>query len=91
MRAPMPPRSEPQAALGKAVRQLREERGMTQEAVALIAGVHPTWVSRLESETLNPSWGMVARVAGALGVGISELAKIAEGTSKRLRSRAVDP
>jgi transcriptional regulator with XRE-family HTH domain len=74
----MPPRAEPQAALGKVVRELREAKGLTQEAVAHVAGVHPTWVSRLESGMLNPSWGMVARVAKALGVQVSDLAKAAE-------------
>jgi transcriptional regulator with XRE-family HTH domain len=74
----MPPRAEPQAALGKVVRELREAKGLTQEAVAHVAGVHPTWVSRLESGMLNPSWGMVTRVARALGVQVSDLAKAAE-------------
>jgi transcriptional regulator with XRE-family HTH domain len=74
----MPPRAEPQAALGKVIRELREKKGLTQEAVAHMAGVHPTWVSRLESGMLNPSWGMVARVAKALGVQISDLARAAE-------------
>jgi transcriptional regulator with XRE-family HTH domain len=74
----MPPRSEPQTALGEAVRQLRESRELTQEAVAHAAGVHPTWVSRLESGALNPSWGMVARVAAGLGVEVSELASATE-------------
>jgi len=79
----MPPRAEPQAALGQAVRRLREEKGLTQEAVAHAAGVHPTWVSRLEGGKLNPSWGMVARVADALDVGISDLAKGARPLKKR--------
>jgi transcriptional regulator with XRE-family HTH domain len=92
----MPPRPEPQALLGEAIRQLREERGMTQEAVALIAGVHPTWVSRIESGTLNPSWGMISRVAEALEVKVSELAEGAEKQgrgghrSRRGRKRRAD-
>lgn len=76
--AEMPPRAEPQAALGEAVKQLREKQKLTQEAVAHAAGVHPTWVSRLESGALNPSWGMISRVAEALGVKVSDLAKAAE-------------
>ncbi len=75
----MPPRAEPQAALGRAVKRLREERGLTQEAVAHAAGVHATWVSRLEGGNLNPSWGMVERVAMALGMKVSDLAKATEG------------
>jgi transcriptional regulator with XRE-family HTH domain len=78
----MPPRAEPQVALGRAVRRLREERGLTQEAVAHVAGVHATWVSRLECGNLNPSWGMVERVATALGMEVSDLAKAAEGPKK---------
>lgn len=74
----MPPRAEPQAALGEAIKRLREERGLTQEAVAHAAGVHPTWVSRLEGGTLNPSWGMISRIAQALDVKVSDLAKAAE-------------
>ena len=74
----MPPRAEPQAVLGQVIRELREERKLTQEAVAHAAGVHPTWVSRLESGSLNPSWGMISRVAAALGVEVSELAKRTE-------------
>jgi transcriptional regulator with XRE-family HTH domain len=82
--APMTPRTEPQATLGKVVRRLREEKGMTQEAVAHIAGIHPTWVSRLEGGTLNPTWGMVARVADVLEVKVSDLAK---ATEQRTRKR----
>jgi len=77
-RARMPPRAEPQAVLGQAVRKLREDKGLTQEAVAHAAGVHPTWVSRLEGGKLNPAWGMVERVAVALGIKVSDLAKAAE-------------
>lgn len=64
--------------MGQAVKKLRSGRRMTQEQVAHAANVHPTWVSRLESGILNPSWGMIERVAGALGVSMSELAKAAE-------------
>jgi transcriptional regulator with XRE-family HTH domain len=80
----MPPRADPQAALGEAIKRLREDRGLSQEAVALAADVHQTWISRLESGTLNPSWGMVSRVAIALGVQVSDVAKAAE----RLRRRS---
>ena len=78
----MPPRADPQAVLGEAVKRLRLEKKLTQEAVAHAAGVHPTWVSRLECGTLNPSWGMIARVADALGMEVSDLAKAAERQAK---------
>lgn len=74
----MPPRAEPQPALGRAVRRLRKAKKMSQEELALAAYVHPTWVSRLETGKLNPSWGMVERVCNGLGVTVLELAKAVE-------------
>ena len=71
-------RVEPQAALGRAIRELREERGLSQEALAHAADLHPTWVSHLESGRVNPAWGTVQRVAEALGVTVSELAARSE-------------
>lgn len=57
---------------------LPKKKGLTQEAIAHVADVHPPWVSRLEGGRLNPSWGMVERVAEALGVSTEELAKVAQ-------------
>lgn len=69
---------EPQEALGEAVRQLREQRGLTQRQLADAADINPTWISHIESGRTNPAWGTVARLAGALGVAVSELALLAE-------------
>jgi transcriptional regulator with XRE-family HTH domain len=74
----MAPRTEPQPGLGRAIRQLRTERGLSQEELGLRAGIHPTWVSHLESGRNNPAWGSVRRLAAALDVKLSELAALAE-------------
>jgi transcriptional regulator with XRE-family HTH domain len=74
----MAPRTEPQPGLGRAIRQLRTERGLSQEELGLRAGIHPTWISHLESGRNNPAWGSVRRLAAALGVKLSELAALAE-------------
>jgi len=71
-------RLEPQQALGRAIRGLREERGLRQHDVAKKANVNMTHFSRLEHGHINPSWGTVRRVAEALGVRVSELAARAE-------------
>ena len=71
-------RTEPQLGLGRAIRQLREERELSQEAVAEAAGIHPTWVSHIESGRKNPAWGTVRRISAALGVSMAELATLAE-------------
>jgi transcriptional regulator with XRE-family HTH domain len=74
----MAPRTEPQPGLGKAIKRLRAERGLSQEEVGLRAGIHPTWISHIESGRNNPAWGSVRRIAEALGVRLSELAALAE-------------
>ena len=74
----MAPRTEPQAGLGRAIRRLRTERGLSQEELGLRAEIHPTWISHLESGRNNPAWGSVRRIAAALDVKLSELAALAE-------------
>lgn len=72
------PKPEPQLGLACAVRQLRTEKGLSQEELANRAGVHLTWIGRLESGAANPSWGTTKRVARGLGVPHSELAALGE-------------
>lgn len=69
---------DPQPALGLAVRRVREREGLTQEQLGLDAGIHPTWISALESGRSNPAWGTVRRLATALGVKPLELVALAE-------------
>lgn len=73
----MAPRSDPQVALGQAIRQTRLARGLSQEQVAHGADLHPTWLSHIEGGS-NPAWGTVRRIASSLGVEVSELALLAE-------------
>jgi len=68
---------EPQPALGKAIRQLREQRGTTQEALAFEAGVTTGTLSLIERGQSNPAWGTVKAIAAALGVDIGDLAQLA--------------
>ncbi len=64
--------------LARAVRQLREQRGRTQEHLAYEAGVTATSLARLESGRVNPSWATVRGIARALDVPMSELAALAD-------------
>jgi transcriptional regulator with XRE-family HTH domain len=70
---------QPQPALGKAIRQLRDKRGLTQEALAHAAGVTVGHLSMIERGHSNPTWGTVEGISRALGVSISELAALADG------------
>lgn len=87
----MPPTTEPQPGLGRALRRLREDRGMTQEEVAHQADLHPTWVSHLESGRINPRWGVVRRVADALGASVRDVAELAERLEPGRAKRRVQP
>ncbi|HET9197253.1 MAG TPA: helix-turn-helix transcriptional regulator [Solirubrobacterales bacterium] len=74
----MPRREEPQIGLSKAIRQLRREIHLSQEALGLRADIHPTWISHIESGRVNPTWGNVRRIAGGLRVPLHVLAELAE-------------
>ena len=74
----MPRREEPQIGLSRAIRQLRTESRLSQEALGLGADIHPTWISHIESGRVNPTWGNVRRIAKGLRVPLSELAALAE-------------
>jgi transcriptional regulator with XRE-family HTH domain len=74
----MAPRTEPQPALGQAIKERREERDLSQEELGLASGIHPTWISHIESGRNNPAWGSVKRIAAALDLKVSELAALAE-------------
>lgn len=66
---------QPQPALGKAIRQLREERGMTQEALAQEAGITVGHMSMIERGHSNPTWATAKAVAVAMNVSIVDLAR----------------
>jgi transcriptional regulator with XRE-family HTH domain len=74
----MPRHDDPQIGLAKAIRQLRREARLSQEALGLIADIHPTWISHVESGRVNPTWGNVRRIARGLEVQLSVLAALAE-------------
>lgn len=74
----MPPRTEPQPALGRAIRRLRKERQLSQEELGHQAEIHPTWISHIESGRANPAWGTVRRIVGVLEVPLSELVLLTE-------------
>ena len=74
----MPKRDKPRAALGQAIRGLRLERNLTQEALAQEAGLTVGHLSKIERGVSNPTWETVAGIARALGISMVELAKAAQ-------------
>ncbi len=64
---------QPQAALGAALRELRKERGLSQDDFARKAGLHRTFISQTERGVRNVSLSSIVRLANALEVDASQL------------------
>ncbi len=54
--------------LGRAVRELRQQRGLSIDALAAAAGLHATYLVRLERGCQNPSYRQLLNLADGLGV-----------------------
>lgn len=61
-------------ALGLALRQLRDDAGLTQEQVAERAGLDGAYVSRVERGGRDLQWSTLARLLDALGADLHTLA-----------------
>jgi transcriptional regulator with XRE-family HTH domain len=79
------PRSVRHVAYGRALRQLRTERRLSQEALAHQADLDRTYVSGIERGERNPSLDNVLKLTDALEVRLSELATLAEDLLERCR------
>jgi transcriptional regulator with XRE-family HTH domain len=60
------------ALVARNIRRLRVDRGLSQEALAVDAGIDRTYVSRLERGLENPSVAVLEKLAGALSSRIPE-------------------
>jgi transcriptional regulator with XRE-family HTH domain len=64
--------------VGRAVRQLREANGLSQEELAAEAGLHRTYISLVERGRRNITVDALSQIAEALGVYPSRLIAEAE-------------
>lgn len=62
-----------QAAIAANTKELREARGLSQEALALEAEVDRTYVSQIERGIANPSLRVLDQIAGVLEVSVVDL------------------
>ena len=79
------PVSELSRRFGDAVRSRRLKAGLSQEALAERAGLHPTYVSMVERGVRNATLEVAGRLADALKVSLVEI--IAETTGSPGRGR----
>ena len=59
-------------AVGRRVRDLRGQRGLTQERLAHEANLHPVFVSRVERGTTGVTVDTVAALCGVFGVTLAD-------------------
>ncbi len=72
------PRTPEHAALGNAIRQLRQQAGLSQEQLAEQASTDLTQIGGLERGTRNPSYSTLLRVATALRTRVGEIVTLAD-------------
>lgn len=53
-------------ALGKRIRELRQEKGWSQTAFASMCSIDPSYVSRIEQGEMNPRYSVLQTIANKL-------------------------
>ena len=72
------PRSPAHLAYGRALREVRLTRGISQERLAHLSGLDRTYVSGIERGERNPSLTNILKLVDALDISLSELANKAK-------------
>ena len=70
-------------AFGAVLRQIRNEKGLTQDDLADRLGINSPYISRLESGQKHPSLEMIWKIAKALGIQASDIVKAVENKNNR--------
>jgi transcriptional regulator with XRE-family HTH domain len=76
------------AALGRAVKEIRKEKEVTQEELSRRTELHESYISIIESGQRNPKWSAVRRISYGLEVPLAELARRAEEFERGERSES---
>lgn len=58
---------------GKRIRQLRKEKGMSQEKLAEKSGLHNTYIGQIERGEKNASLESIQKLSEGLGVSVAEI------------------
>jgi transcriptional regulator with XRE-family HTH domain len=77
-------------AFARVLMTLREERRITQEALAFESGYHPKYISLLERGKNSPSLTAILEIAKALDITGAELIQRVENLLPRNRRRRRD-
>ncbi|HLJ28530.1 MAG TPA: helix-turn-helix transcriptional regulator [Candidatus Angelobacter sp.] len=64
-----------QRALGERIRQLRKQKGWSQNALASMCRIDPSYISRIEHGETNPRCSVLKAIAEELDVSMFSLLK----------------
>ncbi len=78
---------EVQRRLGKAVKELRTAKAVTQEELSHRTGLHTTYISDIERGARNPSFEVLVRLAAGLDVPMAELGAAYDRRARRAGPR----
>ena len=70
-------------AFGEALREIRRRRELSQERLALDAGLDRTYISLLERGLRNPTLRIIVRLADVLDSSLSEIIGLTESYLKK--------
>ncbi|WP_409466511.1 helix-turn-helix domain-containing protein [Amycolatopsis sp. GA6-003] len=79
------------ASLAAAVREARQDRGLSAGVLAERSGVSRAMIGKIERGEAQPTAVLLSRLATALGLTLSELIARAEGDDRRLVRREDQP
>lgn len=59
-------------SIGQRIRELRKQNKLSQEQLALSADITTAYLGQIERGEKNPTVAVVAKLCGALGIGLSD-------------------
>ena len=77
-----------QRRVGRNVRRLRRERGLSQEELGFEADLYRTYISGVERGIRNPTLLIIEKIAAALGTPPHTLLEPVQGAASRRRDEA---
>jgi len=78
--------SQDHLALGRALREFRARRGLSQESFGSRAGMHRNYVGAIERGEINPTFKILLKLARALDAPLSDLIRLYEDRIAEVRS-----
>jgi transcriptional regulator with XRE-family HTH domain len=85
---PTDPTAQDLRILGRALRELRKQAGLTQKEMGARAGVRDTYISEVESGRRSVRWITVTRFLRVLGADLRQLVGALEATEKKDPARS---